>query len=1199
MAKRLSLLIFLAVLAVPAALRASAVDGRMRGWIAAPGPQEAPLPDGVQVLDESEDERFVEVSAAARGALNARGLAFRPAPGAFFLTVGGERIDVRAGEPDLPGRWKAVRATDALRPFLVKFRSPVRPGWFDGMRGLGAVPVQYLPSFGYLVLLQGDAGRALGRLDAVEFTGEYHPAYKADAGLRALAERDERIDLRLVLFDLPGREQVVEAARLAGGRVVHRSSAAATSQRSTLHYVLFESFPTAALPRVLAAPEVYWAERWAPPQPEGERAAQIVAGNVAAGVPLPDYYAWLAAVGADGTGVTVAVADTGFDTGNPATVHPDLQGRVSFAAAICSDSRDFNGHGTNVASLATGDPRATSGGTGLLDSSAFHWGGGSAPGASLYVQSALGGACPAVNSDAATLAEDAVGTGGAHIGNHSFTDGLGGGASYNSQAQAWDAVVRDAVPSAPGNQPYAVIFSSGNSGPGSSSLTSPKGAKNIITVGATENYRPGECPGISGCGGSADDIDRIVDFSSRGPTTDGRLKPDLAAPGHVAAGAFSSAANYGCTCDGGAGNGCCDSTGVDGTFSYSRFSGTSQAAPRVAGASAVVHDWFQNRSGALPSPAMNKAILVNGAVDMKSADVPNNVEGWGRVSLRDVLQTSVGVEFLDQSVILGSTGAAAAFTTDFYVQNPSVPMKATLVWTDPPGAINCNPCLVNDLDLKISQSTVWRGNNFSGGLTTPGGAADILNNVEGIRLAPGDLACAAMFQVEVRAQTLAGDGVPGDADATDQDFALVVRNAGTSPGPPRMAVSDSTVGAGCDGDAFLDRAETVDLDLNLGNIGCSLATGLTAELSVQSAPAGASIVVSPAGPQSLPDLAAGAATPFTWQVSLGDGPDSFCGDVLTLRVDFAGGQGGAWQDAVELILDGESLLPATDLDPANTDNSTSRDLDWSLQSCATSSAPTSWHMGHTDCSGIVGDAAAHSVVFTYQLTAGDRLRTLGFQHAFDANNNTTSRDAAIVEIDHDNDGDYDVLQTWLDGIDNPPPMTAAGPYDLTGFNATRADTVAVRFRFQSAANWVGPNRAPGWDVDDIELAFDALQCDPNTCLACPPAPDPVPDGSDGPPLLVEPDGAGVRLTWGAVIGATRYNVYQGTLGSYYTHDRFADPNFTGGDSCHEPGTSVAIDLPTGSVYFFVASDNGCAESVYGFDWMGTSVPFAPSACSPN
>ncbi len=51
--------------------------------------------------------------------------------------------------------------------------------------------------------------------------------------------------------------------------------------------------------------------------------------------------------------ITVAVADTGLDTGDPATIHPDFFGRVAFATALCADSADTDGHGTNVAGIIT------------------------------------------------------------------------------------------------------------------------------------------------------------------------------------------------------------------------------------------------------------------------------------------------------------------------------------------------------------------------------------------------------------------------------------------------------------------------------------------------------------------------------------------------------------------------------------------------------------------------------------------------------------------------------------------------------------------------------------------------------------------------------------------------------------------------------------------------------------------------------
>src|SRR5439155_20049763 len=67
-------------------------------------------------------------------------------------------------------------------------------------------------------------------------------------------------------------------------------------------------------------------------------------------------------------------------------------------------------------------------------------------------------------------------------------------------------------------------FSSGHDGPGSRTVGSPAVAQNVITTGASENDRPYFFV-------YADGIDAMADFSSRGPCEDGRIKPDVVAPG--------------------------------------------------------------------------------------------------------------------------------------------------------------------------------------------------------------------------------------------------------------------------------------------------------------------------------------------------------------------------------------------------------------------------------------------------------------------------------------------------------------------------------------------------------------------------------------------------------------------------------------------------------------------------------------------
>ena len=112
--------------------------------------------------------------------------------------------------------------------------------------------------------------------------------------------------------------------------------------------------------------------------------------------------------------------------------------------------------------------------------------------------------------------------------------------AYNIDSQTYDGLVRDAQAGTAGTQQMVIVFSAGNAGSGASTVGSPGTAKNVITVGAAENVQA--FGGPDGCGitdAGADSANDIISFSSRGPTTDGRLKPDLVGPGtHVSGIAF-------------------------------------------------------------------------------------------------------------------------------------------------------------------------------------------------------------------------------------------------------------------------------------------------------------------------------------------------------------------------------------------------------------------------------------------------------------------------------------------------------------------------------------------------------------------------------------------------------------------------------------------------------------------------------------
>ena len=169
---------------------------------------------------------------------------------------------------------------------------------------------------------------------------------------------------------------------------------------------------------------------------------------------------------------------------------------------------------------------------------------------------------------------------------------------------------------------------------------------------------------------------------------------------------------------------------------------------------------------------MAKALLVNAAVDMGTADIPNNNEGWGRVDITRVIQPAAQTVYLDQETALTGTGQQA--TASFVIDDPGQPLRVTLAWSDAPGAAGANPALVNDLDLEVVHNAqTYRGNVFSAGASVPGGVADGLNNLENVYLATP---VAGAVTVTVTASSIGGDGVPYNGFPTDQDFALVCFN---------------------------------------------------------------------------------------------------------------------------------------------------------------------------------------------------------------------------------------------------------------------------------------------------------------------------------------------------------------------------------------------------------------------------------------
>ena len=186
----------------------------------------------------------------------------------------------------------------------------------------------------------------------------------------------------------------------------------------------------------------------------------------------------------------------------------------------------------------------------------------------------------------------------------------------------------------------------------------------------------------------------------------------------------------------------------------------------------------------------------------------------------------------------------------------------TLAWTDAPGPVGDNTdAYVNNLDLVVEAGgKTYKGNVFGNGTSVTGGTADVKNNVESVSLPAGT---SGRFRVKVVGTTIAADGVPGNGEARDQDFALVVSNA-TEADPPdapvlvheRSAVNDARPGG--DGDRSLEPGERFTLDETVRNAGAGPAAGPIA--GVLSARSGLT-VTAPEAEAEWPTIPGGSTRP--------------------------------------------------------------------------------------------------------------------------------------------------------------------------------------------------------------------------------------------------------------------------------------------------------------------------------------------------
>ena len=337
--------------------------------------------------------------------------------------------------------------------------------------------------------------------------------------------------------------------------------------------------------------------------------------------------------------------------------------------------------------------------------------------------------------------------------------------SWGSNSDAYTATARSVDAFTFQNQDFTVLVAAGNSGgqggrstPGT--IGSPASSKNCIAVGASQSTSQSFTEANAQCdtlGPSQSCQDNMARFSSVGVIrSDGRLKPDIAAPGHRTWSALSTPGQGGTVCQPGGG---------DPRTTVAAISGTSMATPTTAGNVALIRQYFtegfypfgiKSASNAFePMGALLKATIVNSGKfmggrhgsntppvllcqgadpttkicgknipDTTNPNSPNSmrasptyversIQGHGLTVLDRTLSFADDVE-ADKTDLLAignmadmkslKTGEEHTYEINTVSTNPPTPLRITLAWNDAPGPAGAAKALTNDLDLVVTDA---------------------------------------------------------------------------------------------------------------------------------------------------------------------------------------------------------------------------------------------------------------------------------------------------------------------------------------------------------------------------------------------------------------------------------------------------------------------------------------------------------------